>query len=232
MASQAMPEAVSLEPEDLDALEDVFATVELPIGLLNMDYAGNNIRTIRRAREVLGDWQIVRNGAEPKYSKQRSELNLLGFANGKNLTELGRAARAAGSEAEVARLWCEWIQATANQDLALFNPRLTIAKRVFRQFWRLAEEVRNFFLANSVAPSDEVKPLLQIIELVCNASDVAHELSIEDMRSLVPMLQDPRRLPTFVGDAVRDYRENKGLRSWTSHDRRTVPLAWREVDDR
>jgi HKD family nuclease len=45
-----------LAAEDLDTLEDVFASVQLPIGLLNMDYAGNNIRNVERVQTVLRDW--------------------------------------------------------------------------------------------------------------------------------------------------------------------------------
>jgi hypothetical protein len=76
---------VPVGPEDLDTLEDVFATIQLPIGLLNMDYAGNNVRNIAKAREVL---------ANPAHAhgKQQSELKLLGFMHEGKLTVLGHAA--------------------------------------------------------------------------------------------------------------------------------------------
>jgi len=48
--AQPMP----VGPEDLDALEDVFATIQLPVGLLNMDYAGNNVRNNRQSARGVG----------------------------------------------------------------------------------------------------------------------------------------------------------------------------------
>lgn len=108
---------VPVEPEDLDAIEDVFATIQLPIGLLNIDYARNNIRNIARARTVLGDWNNVRRRNTGTAAKQRSELKLLGFVDESSLTPLGRAAAAAASEAQVARLWCAWLQQTPDSEL-------------------------------------------------------------------------------------------------------------------
>jgi HKD family nuclease len=205
-------------PEDLDALEDVFATIQLPVGLLNMDYAGNNIRNIAKMREVL---------KKPAYAtgKQKSELKLLGFMQNGSLTALGAAAAAATSEAEVARLWCRWLQQTANSDLEGINSKLLVAKRVFPQFWKLQPEVQNFFLANARNPSD--RWTLQTIELLCNARDVVQELSLLDMKSLSVLLNHPARLPLSVRNEIADYFDNKGTRSWSEADRRTVPEAWR-----
>ena len=159
---------VPLEVEDLDALEDVFATVQVLIGVLNLNYAGNNIRNLRHVREVLAAWNAVRTSSQPAEGKQGSELRLLGFADGPNLTALGRAAAAVGSEEEVARIWCAWLQRTDDTELLRINHRLVLAKRVFAQFWRLRPEVREYFLANAERPAD--RRTLQTIELLCEFS--------------------------------------------------------------
>ena len=157
--------------------------------------------------------------------KQKSELKLLGFMEHGNLTQLGRTAAAAGSEAEVARIWCRWLQATADADLAAINAKLLVAKRVFPQFWKLKQEVRDYFLANAQSPTD--RRTLQTIELLCNARDVVQELSLDDMRTLSTLLIQPQRLPLSVRAEIADYFDNKGTRSWSEADRRTMPKAWR-----
>lgn len=216
---------VPLEAEDLDALEDVFATIQLPIGLLNMDYAGNNIRNVGRVREVLAEWNTISKAMSK--GKQRNEMKLLGFAEGRDLTPLGRAAAAAGSREEVARLWCAWLQQTPDAELVGINSRLLAAKQVFTQFWRLQPEVRNYFLANAESPADRQTP--QTIELLCNARDVVQEFSLDDIRALPPLLEQPRRLPDFIRKALADYNENKGARGWNYPDRRIVPFAWQQA---
>jgi hypothetical protein len=219
--------APPVDAEDLDALEDVFATVQPPVGLLNMDYAGNNIRNVGRLCEVLADWNRVRTSTRPAAGKQRSETKLLGFTDGHSLTDLGRSAAAAASEEEVARLWCAWLQQTPDADLQAVNAMLPVAKRVLMQFWRLQPEVREHFLANAQSPPD--RRLLQTIEFLCNATAVVQDLSLDDMRTLAPLMDQPNRLPLHIRREVADYFENKGTRSWDYPDRRTVPLAWREA---
>jgi HKD family nuclease len=210
-----------LEADDLDTLEDVFATVQLPIGTLNIDYAGNNIRNLSHVCEIIAKQKATWT------AKQRSELKLLGFADGGQLTALGHAAARADGLAEVARLWCGWLQTTDNVELRRINPRLLVAKRVFPQFWHLQRQVRDYFLANATNPRDRQTP--KTIELLCNAGDVVQEFSLEDIRTLAPLLEQPRRLPTFVAAAVSDYEENKGRRGWRFSDRRIVPLAWSDA---
>jgi hypothetical protein len=78
-----------------------------------------------------------------------------------------------------------------------------------------------------VGPNEAERSTLQIIELLCNASDVVQELSLEDIKTLAPLLQHPGRLPAFVRNAVLDYKDNKGRRGWDFPDRRIVPLAWK-----
>lgn len=205
-------------PEDLDALEDVFATIQLPVGLLNMDLARINVRQIAKIREVM-------KKPASASGKQQSELKLLGFMQHGSLTALGRAAAAAPSEGEVARLWCRWLQQTADSDLLAINAKLLVAKRVFPQFWKLQPEVRDYFLSNAQSPSD--RRTLQTIELLGNARDVVQELSLLDMKSLSVLLNQPARLPLSVRSEIADYFDNKGTRSWSEVDRRTVPEAWR-----
>lgn len=210
--------AVAVQAEDLDALEDVFATIQLPIGLLSMDYAGNNIRNVAKVREVL-------RSRTPLSGKQKSELKLLGLMQAGALTPLGRSAAGAASVEALAELWCRWIQTTPDLELFAINSRLLIAKRVFPQFWRLKAEVRDYFLANAQKPKD--RRVLQTIELLCNARDVVKDFSLEDMRTLAPLLSTPASLAPHVRGEVVDYFENKGTRSWDFADRRILPEAWR-----
>jgi HKD family nuclease len=219
LAAQAGAQAIPPEPEDVDTLEDVLATIQLPIGLLNIDYAGNNVRNIDKLREVM---------ANPRKAsgKQQSELKLLGFMLNGKLTALGRAAAAARTNAEVARLWCRWLKQTSDARLREINPRLLDAKRVLPQFWRLKEDVREYFLANARSPKE--RTTLQTIELLCNAREVVQELSLDDIRSLSRLLQS-ERVPDYIREQIEEYFNNKGQRSWDTDDRRIIPLAWKEA---
>jgi len=213
---------------NLGTLKDVFATIQLPIGLLNMDYAANNVRNVERVREIISDWGTVKASEEPTHGKQRNEMKLLGFAQGKELTALGSAAANARSLEEIARLWCAWIQQTSADELVAVNSKLLMAKRVFIQFWELREEVRSHFLRYAERPSDKEKPILQIIELLCNASDAVRRFSLNDVHLLVSLLRQPELLSESVSKAVLEYQENKGARGWELPDRRIIPLAWKE----
>jgi HKD family nuclease len=214
-----LAEGIPPVPEDVDTLEDILATIRLPIGLLNMDYGGNNVRNIDRLRKVLA------NPSEAD-GKEQSELKLLGFMLHGQLTALGHAAAAARTNAEVARLWCRWLKRTPEAELEEFNERLLDAKRVLAQFWELKEEVRDYFLANTQSAKD--RPILQTIELLCNASEVVQKLSVDDMRTLSPLLNS-NEVPEYIRKDVRDYFDNKGRRSWKTDDRRDIPLAWNQV---
>lgn len=227
VASPGLHFPPSIESEDLDAMEDVFSTVQLPIGLLNIDYARNNIRNLQRIMEVISEWDSIRKSSTPTAAKQRSELKLLGFAHGADLTRLGRAAATATSREEVARMWCGWLQTTPAEVLKEINPKLLVAVRVFTQFWRLKSDVREFFLAGVDQSADRLD--LQTIELLCNSRAVVEELSEDDIKTLSPLLERPERLPEFVRYAFAEYKENKGMRGWNSPDRKIMPLAWKEA---
>jgi HKD family nuclease len=211
-------EAIPVSPEDEDTVEDVLATIQLPIGLLNMDYAANNVRNIGKLREVL-------KNPEEASGKQQSELKLLGFMLNGKLTVLGRAAAQAKTNAEVARLWCRWLRLTSDTELREINVRLLDAKRVLPQFWRLKQDVREYFLANARSP--EERTILQTIELLCNAREVVQELSLDDIRALSGLLQSGQ-IPDYIREPVVEYFSNKGQRSWDTDDRRIIPLAWKE----
>lgn len=238
-ASVAQPHVtgfVSQASADANYLGRIFATIRPPLGLLNMDYAGNNNRNVGRVRTVLSEWPAVVAGRGFARGKQRSELNLLGLAHGTSLTALGEAALRARSDEEVAVLWCRWLQNTSDAMLSRINPKLPVAKAVFAGFWRLREDVRDFFLRHAEVPTEAQRLVLKTIELLCNASDVVQDFTLEDIRTLVIVLARPDRLPEFIRDAirdaVRDYQENKGTRSWGSPDRRILPNAWRTALER
>jgi hypothetical protein len=207
-------------PEERDVLDDLFAGIQLPIGVLSFDHAGNNVRNLQRARDVLRRYPNV-NG------KERSELHLLGFVAEGNLTELGEEAVSAKGVAELARVWCGWIARTPASELARTNERLASFKRAATGFWRLRREVRDFFFGNLRAPKR--RRVLQTIELLCNAGDVVRGFSLDDVRRLAPLVMNGGDFGDFVGKRVREYQLNKGARSWDTDDRRTVLLAWTRV---
>jgi hypothetical protein len=216
--------AAPVAPEDIDTLEDVFATIQLPIGLLNIDYGGNNIRNIRFARGVLADLAHASG-------KNRNDLKLLGFMQEGRLTDLGRRVARARTNEEFAVLWCRWLQRTADAQLEEINSKLLVAKRVLPQFWRLQEGVRNFFLDNAgrAQRRGNLRALLQTIELLCNARDVVQELTLDEIETLSRLLEERTSLPVFIRSEVAKYFDNKGTRSWETDDRRVVPLAWRQA---
>lgn len=208
--------------EDLDALEDIFATLLTPVGLLCFDYAGNNVRNIAQARLVLQDLTQAND-------KQRSETKLLGFTHDGALTEMGQLARNAPSEMDFAQIWCRWIQTTPEAILHEVNPRLLRAKQVFPQFWRLQPEVIDYFLNNAHDPETTTRRILQTVELLCNVQAVVENLSLEDIRAVSELLVDPESLPLEVRGHIFEYFDNKGTRSWGTEDRRTLPIAWQNA---
>jgi len=203
--------------EDVDAVEDVFSTIKLPIGLLNLDHGGNNIRNIGAARKVL-------ENPGDATDKQRSEMKLLGLMQHGKLTEVGILAAAAQNEAEFALIWCRWLQDTSDAELREINPKLLVTKRVFPQFWSLKGEVRDYFLAHAQNP--ENRRLMQTIELLCNAKDIVQDFSLEDMQALSELLGNPASIPAIIRSEIMEYFDNKGTRSWSVADRRTIPMAW------
>jgi hypothetical protein len=210
-------------PENIEVLEDLFATIRAPIGILSFDHAGNNVRNLLRALEVLHRYPRLGD-------KERSELHLLGFLSDGQLTELGETGRHCTTEQSLAREWCRWVAAQAEPDLQRLNSRLASFKRAATQFWKLKPEVREFFFGN--LRSTRHRPLLQTIELLCNGSRVSRKISLDKLRSLAPLVAAPTGLTKFLEDCINEYHQNKGSRSWSSEDRRMVLTAWREVTRR
>ncbi|MGQ0526334.1 MAG: phospholipase D-like domain-containing protein, partial [Betaproteobacteria bacterium] len=204
--------------EDADVLEDVFATITLPVGTLGFDHAGNNVRNIDRVIDVLRRY--------PKIGyKERSELHLLGFLEGGELSPLGRKARRCRTAPALARLWTSWVKKTPADTLANLNSRLSSFKHAASRFWRLKADVRRYFL-QELTNRDE-RETLQAIELCCNGSAVVESLSIDDFRAMAPfVVNEGGGLSEFIERAIADYRNNKGSRSWTSNDRRIILNSW------
>jgi len=206
--------------ENIEVLEDLFATIRTPIGILSFDHAGNNVRNLGRALEVLLRY--------PKLSdKERSELHLLGFLKEGRLTNLGAKARRYRTVEGLAGEWCSWIASQSDDELKSLNTRLASFKRAATQFWKLRPEVHRFFLENLAYPSQ--RKLLQTIELLCNGSSVVRRLSLGQIKLLGPQIMNTGRSTTFVAKRVREYQANKGSRSWKGEDRKTLLISWRRV---
>jgi hypothetical protein len=221
------PQAIPAVPAEAGAVGDILSTLQTPIGLLNMDYARNNVRSIGHAHKVLVQ-QTALSG------KQRSELKLLGFMHDGQLTPLGRAAAAATTDAEVARIWCRWLQQTPEPQLRAIRPELLVAKRVFSRFWEMKPEVRDYFLANAPnaggrdQTSRNLRATLQAIELLCNADWPVGDLSLDEVLALAPLFRSDE-VPAYIRLEVEEYFLNKGTRGWDSGDRETLLRAWHGV---
>jgi HKD family nuclease len=208
--------------EEIDVLEDLFYTIRLPIGILSIDQAGNNIRNLVRLLKVLRRHPTIS-------AKERSELHLLGFLSDGKLTDLGKTAKQAKSEKNVAQLWCEWVLKEKDQRLRGLNPRIASFRRAATQFWNLQPEVQRFFFTN--LHSERRRKVLKVIELLCSGSEVVCKLDVDDFESLVPAIARTQQLPQFLRRAVLDYWGNKGSRSWGSGDRRTLLTVWRRISE-
>jgi hypothetical protein len=218
VATVRVKSRVTPTPEDADTLDDIFSTISLPVGTLGFDHAGNNIRNLARLLDVLARY--------PKIGyKEKSELRLLGFMHDGNLTSLGVEAKRCRTAAAVVKLWCSWVKRTPNVALSALNRHLTSFKRAANRFWRLKAEVRTYFL-REMTNADE-RETLQAIELCCNGSAVVESLSVRDFKTMAPFMLSGKGLSEFIKHAVADYLDNKGGRSWTGDDRRTVLNAWR-----
>lgn len=205
---------------EVDGLDDILSTVRLPVGTLGFDHAGNNVRNLARARDVLRRFPNVSD-------KERSELHLLGFAQGSSLTTLGKNASRRTTEKGLATVWCRWIKSQSAERLSAVNPRLLSFKRAASRFWTLKPSVRKEFYERF--HDDAARTFVQAVELLCNGSDVVTLLDVNDVKAVAPILTSKRGLPSFLAEAIDDYRSNKGSRSWTTEDRLVVLAAWRDA---
>ncbi len=213
-------EEIVPSPGEVQILEDLFSTIGLPIGILSIDHARNNVRNLTRLLEVLKRYPEV-------HSKERSELRLLGFVKENTLTELGNSARNCRTEKALAETWCNWVLHVWDSELEHINPRIVSFKRAARQFWKLRQQVREFFFGN--LRSKEQRPVLQTIELLCNGSNVVRKLSLSDFVALSSVIMKAQQLPTFLQKPILEYQSNKGSRSWESDDRKTMLSAWQRM---
>jgi hypothetical protein len=208
------------DPELLDAL---FSGLGDYVAPLSFDQAGNNVRNIAHARQVLA--------ASAWDTKQRSEMNLLGLADRGTLTALGSAARRDRNDAAFARRWIEWLIGTPDSELAQLsrNETLVVFKRALAQFWTMQPEVRDFFLIHSGDVQTGDLPVLQAIELLANTDTDISAYSLTDVQTLAPLLGRLDAFPTNVRPTISLYMRNKWSRDWGIDDRRLILEAWRDA---
>lgn len=212
---------VAGSPADLaETYEDAFGSLATPIGMLNFDHAGNNIRTLQLARRALGNWPSADG-------KTVSEMKLLGFVSDGTLTSLGKAAKKTSTHEDLALAWCGWLLATADEDLYKVNAKLVAAKRSLLRFCSLSKEVSDFFIANALESSE--KKLLQTIELICNASSMVEKLGLAEIRMLSKLLPASEHMSARSADVIATYFANKGARGWDRDDRRIMVNAFRRA---
>lgn len=212
---------VSGSPADLaETYEDAFESLVKPIGMLNFDHAGNNVRTLQLAREALDNWPSADG-------KTVSEMKLLGFVSDGTLTSLGKAAKNTSTHEDLALAWCGWLLDTPDEVLSELNARLVAAKRSFLRFCSLSEEVSDFFVANALESSE--KKLLQTIELICNASSMVEKLGLAEIRVLSKLLPASEYMSPASAEAITTYFANKGARGWSRDDRRIMVNAFRRA---
>lgn len=215
-------------PEIIEVLEDLFATdratAELAIGTLGFDQAGNNVRNLNRALEVLARYPKIN-------SKEKSELHLLGFVRNGALTQLGARARRCKTESGLARIWCGWVASQSDSKLQeTKNERLPSFKRAAKRFWQLKPDVREFSLSHLLETKE--RPVLKTIELLCNGNNMVRQLTLNEIKRLAPYVTSTKSLTEFLAKRVRAYNDNKGSRSWKSGDRGIILRAWRNVTGR
>ncbi len=211
---QRGPSPSAALPGDLNTLEDLLSTVNLPIGILSIDQAGNNVRNLKRLMDVVKRYPSIDG-------KEKSELHLLGLMESGNLTAVGRKARECKTERSLAETWCAWVESESEAKLKAVNERIVSFRKAAEQFWKMRGEVRNFFLRNLRSKSH--RQVLQAIELLSNGSDIVSTLPLSEFKALAPVIarSDNRRILAYV--------QNKGSRSWRDEDRKTMLLAWRKV---
>lgn len=207
-------------PEDIDVLEDLCGTIRLPITILSIDQAGNNIRNLKRLLSVLHAFPNISG-------KARSELHLLGLFEGGKLTEIGRRARQRHTTRSLARTWCGWLKGQTQKDLAVINPKIARFKRCAHLFWKLRPEVVAFFFDH--LEDRAARNVVKAIELLCNSDDAVRELKLDDFKALSTLLAEPTGLPVPLRDSIESYHENKGSRSWRGNDRRILLEAFRSA---
>lgn len=222
-AAQARPltvPTIKQDPGSAEAVEAAFASLPDIVVPLNADKAGNNVRTLRRIKEILDD-------ATQLEGKALSEFKLIGLARDGGYTPVGQSARNM-TPSQIAERWMSWLKHATPQDIAAANPsgRLAQARLAFDTFWTFPAAVRTYFLQNSTSPARNIRPHLQTIELLANTGKRIPELTVRDVATLSKLLAATGQLQPRVRVAVRDYLENKGTRGWNEPDRELILRAW------
>ncbi len=218
-----LPKAASKKDgSSSEILDPLLVTIDKTVVPLNMDQAGNNVRTLDHALKVL-------KMTETKWhEKQKSEMNLLGFTTNGKLNDLGLAAKSANNIEQLAKIWVRWIKNTDDADLAKIGKerRLLMAKSALRGFWALKDDVKKFFLDYSYNATKEQKKILRTIELMSNSSDLAKSLSLSDIIPLSRIVDDHDFLEPELKSRIDLYWNNKGCRGWKTNDRKIILEAW------
>lgn len=214
----------SVEANASATIESIFAGLTPTVAPLNFDKAGNNVRR-------LGIIQLALQGRIPLRGKTLSEMKLLGFAEEGQLNPLGRRAAAERSLEGVARIWMTWLKNASRTELALASPsgQLERARAAFQAFWTMKNEITEYFIQHSEAPTAQQKRTHQTIELLANSGRRLSDLSLDDVSTLSRILDNTKDLPPAAAEAVRDYLANKGARGWPYPDRRIAVIAWRDA---
>lgn len=223
---RAQPVPRSNAPEDptaADVIASAFGALPDIVVPLNADKAGNNVRTLRRIDQVLNDSAQLKG-------KALSEFKLLGLASGGGYSAVARAAKGRSIE-EIAKLWLGWLKHASPAEITAANPSGRLARAViaFDTFWSFPKQVRDYFLAHCESPAADVRPELQVIELLANTGRRLASLTLDDVSTLANLLSARSELSPRVREVVRDYLENKGTRGWNEPDRKIVLEAWRSA---
>jgi HKD family nuclease len=206
-----------------ETVEAAFASLPRVVVPLNADKAANNVRTLRRIKAVLDNPALLEG-------KALSEFKLIGLAKDGSLTPVGLQSKGKPLQ-EIARNWMSWLKHASTADIELASPSglLMKAKIAFETFWSFPKEIRDFFLSHATRPTREVRPVLQVIELLANTGRRIPSLTIRDLDSLATVIDSTANLSPQQALAIRDYLANKGTRGWDEPDRVLVLEAWRQA---
>lgn len=215
--------AVSSDPIAAETVEAAFGALPDIVVPLNADKAGNNVRTLRRMKEILDDPNQLKG-------KAFSEFKLIGLARDGGYTPVGQQAQGKSIEA-IAQTWMQWLKHAGQAEVAAANPSGRLARGVvaFDTFWAFPKDVRDYFLANATKPTAATRRSLQVIELLANTGRRMPTLTLADVSTLSQLLTATSQLSPRVQGVVRDYLANKGTRGWSEPDRKILLEAWRDA---
>jgi HKD family nuclease len=203
------------------AVESAFAGLSGELSTLNVDQAGNYIRSF----SLLQKWLQ----AATFDGKALSDLRLLGFVTGNSLNALGFDAKNAESIEAVATIWVNWWANATEDELRQINPtgRLSRSRLAIRIFWSFPYEVTEYFLNNSRVTDRAPRKILQTIELLANAGRELPNLTLDEVKTLSEILSSTDELPNSAQNAIAEYLANKGTRGWGVDDRAILLRQWR-----